>query len=259
MSSSTREKRVFIGVTAYDATVKAQCMLSLFNNIKYLELRGWEVEMTCQLGDCYVCQARNHLVNKFWKESKAPDFIFVDNDLQFSNDAMYKLLTAPSFVEIIGGSYPYRNPLQEGFPISPILDENQVPVGDRQHGILKCDHIPTGLMRITRSALDKMKDEKFVDDKGEYKWFRTGQLYLEKGDNRWWGEDVFFCKDAIEKGVTVWCEPRIDFGHIGFYTSTGNFDQYLRKGGAVQQRDKPTTGDKNGDSSGYNQIRETAS
>ena len=225
--SSSRFK-VFLALTAYDSRCDVLTMISVVNNMETLRKAGYEPSLTVQIGDCYIDQARNKLCQKFLG-SDCDNMIFIDNDLQFDGDAMLKLMKAPENVQIVGGAYPYRNPNQEGWPIDIMVDENKVPVGDRVAGLIKCGHVPTGLMRISRKALEKMKDEGWKDQDGMYKFFRTGMLYKDRGDMRWWGEDVFFCKDANEKGVQVWCEPRINFSHIGRHGTFGNYDEWLKK------------------------------
>jgi hypothetical protein len=91
-------------------------------------------------------------------------------------------------------------------------------------------------MRITRKALETMKDEdwlEFPTREGEtptYRFFRKGLGFgigLEPGDKRWIGEDVFFCTDANRKGIQVWCDPRIAFEHFGKIGTKGCYHEYL--------------------------------
>jgi hypothetical protein len=240
--SSSRKTKLFIALLAYDSRTDILNMLSILNNIKTTELADYEVKLHVQMGDCYVDQARNHCVHDFMK-SDCDEFLFVDNDLSFDADAMVRLLKLP--VDIVGGAYPYRGD-QEGFPCSINLDENNIPVVNKELGIIKAAHVPTGMLRIKRCVFEKLKEmhgEKIKDNKGEYHYFMTGFLFGERGflfdksipDDRWYGEDVFFCEFCNRSGIQVWCEPRITFGHIGRTGRIGNFAQYIGKGGTVQK------------------------
>jgi hypothetical protein len=43
------------------------------------------------------------------------------------------------------------------------------------------------------------------------------------------GEDTACCHKWAEIGGTLWCEPRISFGHIGVKEFSGNFHEFLLK------------------------------
>lgn len=220
------KKKVFIGLTAYDSKLYVYTMHSIFNNIETLKAKGWEVALHVKMGDCYIEKVRNDIMHAFQK-TDCTDLIFVDSDLQFDGDAMLKLLESPA--QIIGGAYPYRSQDLEGFPVKIKTDEQGVPIGNVQLGLLECDFIPTGLMRVRRDALLKIK-EKFpgdTNDKDEYQFFKTGIQFKEDGDHQWYGEDVYFCKICQKAGVIVWCYPKIGFAHIGQLNKFGNFHEWL--------------------------------
>jgi|WetSurMetagenome_2_1015567.scaffolds.fasta_scaffold335916_1 hypothetical protein len=224
----SKRKKVFIALTAYDSRVDVLNMLSIFNNIKTLELAGIEYVMKVQMGDCYIDNARNSLVDEFIK-TDCTDLIFVDSDLAFSNDAMIRLLNHP--VQAVGGAYPYRGD-QEGYPLAIKQDENGVPIGNLELGLIETTHVPTGLLRIRRDVFEILKNKypDRIDDKGIWKFFLTGLLFYHEGDKRYYGEDVSFCKICERAGIIVWCEPRIDFAHIGKKNYEGNYHKYLLNG-----------------------------
>jgi hypothetical protein len=230
---STKKRKVFIGVTAYDQKIFVLGMMSILNNIKLLESKGYEVELHAQMGDCYVDQTRNHVVKTFLS-TDATDLIFIDNDLSFDGDAMLKLLEKP--VEIIGAAYPYRSQDKDGFPVSVHVHDDMRFAGNVELGIIDCKFVPTGLLRIRRSAFDKLKEAypDNVDAKGELQFFRTGMLFEKEGDKRWFGEDVYFCESAQRIGIVCWCEPTIGCMHIGQLNKTGRLSEYLKAGGQLE-------------------------
>jgi hypothetical protein len=240
---SLNKFKVYISIPAYDGKMALETGMSLLNNIRVLEKAGYECFIDSVLGDCYIENARNKLCKSFLM-SNCENMVFVDNDLSFDNNAILKLLSRP--VDIIGGAYPYRDPKKSTFPVSIMLDENAIPVGDPAHGIIKAHFVPTGLMRITRAALEAMKDENWLEQPSNkeetptYRFFRQGlgfAIGLDKEDKRWIGEDVFFCSDANRKGIQVWCDPRIAFEHFGKIGTKGCYHEYLLKNG-VSEEDK---------------------
>jgi hypothetical protein len=229
----SKKRKVFIGLTAYDQKIYVLGMMSILNNIKNLEANGFEVSLNAQMGDCYLDQTRNHIVKTFLA-SDCTDLIFVDNDLSFDSDAMLKLMTKP--VQIIGAAYPYRSQDKDGFPIAVHVHENLEFAGNKELGIIDCKFVPTGLLRINRSVFATLKEKypKNVDAKGELQFFRTGLLFEDEGDNRWFGEDVYFCEISKRVGIINWCEPTIGCCHIGQLNKTGRLSDYLRAGGTVE-------------------------
>lgn len=221
-------KKIYLAIPAYDSRIDVLCMASILNNIKDLESRGYDVIFNTKMGDPYIDQARNWLVNTFLR-TKATDMIFIDTDLAFDTDAIYRLMRCDKGV--VGGVYPFRSEDQNGFPVSPILDENQKPV--HENGLVECQFIPTGLMRINRSVFEALKPEHqmFTDDSGETKYFRTGQVFIHEGDTRWWGEDNYFCEICRRCGIKIYCDPMISFVHMGRLQKKGNYGEYLQNGG----------------------------
>ncbi|MCK9519601.1 MAG: hypothetical protein M0R74_11340 [Dehalococcoidia bacterium] len=207
-------------------------MASIFMNIRELEKAGHETNLLFQLGDPYIDQARNHIVHAFLKTNYT-DLIFVDTDLSFDSDAMLKLMR--NDVGVVGGAYPYRSETTDGFPVKIKIDENKFPVTDYEKGLVECDFVPTGFMRINRSVFGKIYEKypERIDDTGEIKFFTTGQLHLNDCDNRWWGEDVYFCKVCNDIGIKVYCEPMINFVHIGTLHKKGHYGNVLQNGGKV--------------------------
>jgi hypothetical protein len=160
-------------------------------------------------------------------KSDCTDMIFIDNDLSFENDAMITLLKLPC--QVVGAAYPYRAD-QDGYPVDMCLDENKLPIGNKELGLIECKHVPTGLMRIRRDALDKFQKEypKIKDKAGMYHYFRNGLLYLDgEGDENYYGEDVYFCMQCRKIGIKVWCYPKMTLAHIGTFGKIGNYHEYL--------------------------------
>jgi hypothetical protein len=220
-------KKIFISVPAYDSKIYVYGMFSMYNNVSLLEKAGYKVIFHAQLGCCYLDQTRNKIVDKFLS-SDCEYLIMVDTDLAFDANAMIKLILADK--EIVAGAYPYRSADQEGFPISIKLDENRIPIGDREKCLLECSFVPTGLMCIKRSVFEILIKEypDLIDTKGERQFFQTGILFAKEGNRDYFGEDVYFCEICKRAGIKIWCEPNIGMVHIGELHKKGNYDQYLR-------------------------------
>lgn len=224
------KKKILIGIPAYDSKVNALTMVSIFNNLRELEREGHALNFYLQTKGCYIDLNRNRIVNEFLKDGFT-DLIFVDSDVAFEYDAMKKLIDQDA--QVVGGIYPYRELDDKGYPIDIKLDENKFPVTNFQKGLIECIHLPTGFMRIRRDVFDIL-NEKYPenrDDKGDTFHFRTGLLFLDRGDKSYYGEDVYFCKICNEAGIKVYCDPTIEFIHFGTLPKKGRYSEFLKNGG----------------------------
>jgi hypothetical protein len=169
--------------------------------------------------DLYIDRSRNLCAHLFL-ETDCSDLIFVDADLSFDDDAILKLLAHDR--DIVAGAYPYKKSQQE-YSVTLWFDE-QKNCKDEETGLVTCDRIPAGLMRIQRRVFDRMKEGLLPDEREIYPFFQTGMVC---GDGQWYGEDAFFCKRWRDMGGVLWIEPRINFTHYGIQGFQGNYHEYL--------------------------------
>jgi hypothetical protein len=239
----TDPKKIMIAIPSYDAKIAVYGMFSLISAVILLERNGYKVVFWGQLGCCYLDQTRNHIVDKFLA-SDCSHLIMVDSDLSFDGDAIIKLLKADE--QIVAAAYPYRSLEKEGFPISIKLDENRIPIGNREKHLIECSFVPTGLMCIKRDVFDILKKEypDLIDSSGELQFFQTGILFAKEGNKDYYGEDVYFCEICKRAGIQIWCDPNINIDHIGELHRKGNYDQYLRTAGAGNVNRKEQNGNR---------------
>lgn len=256
------KKSILVGIPAYDSKVFANTMVSLFNNIENLRCKGYGISFTAQVKGAYLDLNRNKIVKQFM-DGPFTDLLFIDSDIAFEYDAILKVIEKD--VPVIGGVYPYREIDDAGFPIDIKLDENKFPVTNFKLGLIESEHIPTGFMRIQRKTIETLAEKypHLVDDKGVYQFFSTGQTIMyedtilrlvnevrkyrgmshdssvnvdvehpfEGIDNRYYGEDVLFCKLCNSCGIKVYCDPTIEFIHFGTLPKKGRYSDYLRDNG----------------------------
>jgi hypothetical protein len=256
------KRSILIGIPAYDSKVCVNTMVSLFNNVFDLRMLGYDVSFTSQIKGAYLDLNRNKIVKQFM-DGPFTELIFIDADVAFEYDAMLKIIEQP--VDVVGGAYPYREIDDNGFPIDIKLDKNNYPVTDFKLKLIESHHIPTGFMRITRRVIETLaeKNPHLIDDKGIWQFFGTGQTVMYEDavirlvneikrlrgmphdptvsvdvdhpyaglDNRYFGEDVWFCKLCNACGIKVYCDPTIEFIHFGTLPKRGRFSDYLKENG----------------------------
>jgi hypothetical protein len=221
------KKSVFIGVPTYDGKVDVCATSCLVGNVRSLEQAGWSCEIYYEIGCCYVPQARNRIVAEFL-DSECSDLIMLDSDLWAEAGTFLKLLD--SAYDIMAVAYPYRHG-KEGWPVRIYTHADGTPVTEGPY--LRAEVAPTGLIRISRTQFDRMRDAhpewrtQSVSVKGTpiYAFFDTG---LSRGDGHWYGEDYMFALRCKDMGVPVMIVPNVTVEHAGGRNNRiGNYHEYL--------------------------------
>lgn len=173
-------------------------------------------------GLCYADIARDRLAADFLA-SDATDLIFIDDDVGFPADGLWKLLRHDR--DIVGGMYPKKqDPV--AWPSAILGAPDGRPLVDHETGLIESAGLPTGFLRIRRRVIEVLAtdERRYTTDDGDALW----DLFpRDRFDGRKWGEDFRFCQLAREAGFQLWCEPRITFSHVGRRAWTGNFHEFL--------------------------------
>ncbi|KKN42607.1 hypothetical protein LCGC14_0711570 [marine sediment metagenome] len=127
------------------------------------------------------------------QKEKASHLLYVDTDMTFSSDGLIRLLERNK--PIVGTIYNRRQ-----LPLSPIINCN--PAKMKKDEIFECEGLGFGFMLIERQVFDKI----------DQPWF----FYEDGGEGKkMLGEDMWFCRQALLKGIKVWCDPTLKLNHIG--------------------------------------------
>jgi hypothetical protein len=225
--------KIFLAVTAYDHKVYGECSEAILKNCISLMQHGHTV-IPYYNNDLYIDRSRNLCAHLFL-ETDCDSIVFVDSDLSFDDDAILKLLNHDR--DIVAGAYPYKK-LVEEYPVTLWFD-HQMNCKDETTGLVSCERVPTGLMRVNRQVFEKMQMGMQCDERGIYPFFKTGMVYPD--DPNWYGEDAYFCKRWRSMGGKIWLEPRINFIHYGINGFSGNYHEYLM-GRRIDQLDAVPSG-----------------
>lgn len=212
----------FVAIPCYTGSIIAQCAQSLIGSMSDLSRRGIGTQVFFQLNDCYLPNARNACVDAFLK-TDCGEMIFVDADLQFDADALYKVLSVDA--PIVCGAYPAK--YAPKWTCEPYMKDGY-PELDKKTGLIRAKYGPTGLMKIQRTVFDQMRDANpgwKAEDTNIVTYFDTGFLF--NGDHKWYGEDVAFCRRWHQLGGDVLIDPTIHFSHIGTQPITGCYSEFL--------------------------------
>ncbi len=218
---------VFIAIPTLSGKLPEQTRETLTRFHSETEAQGWAATEIRWQNDSLVAHARNALVGMFLA-SDCTDLIFMDSDIAVGTGVFSRLIQHdPEFVSVV-----YRQKKEPEIYAVNYLNKPEL-WADETTGLLEVSNVPFGLVRIKRSAIERMV-EAHKDD-----WFmvnsrpnlKTWCLFnTELKDNIFWGEDFYFCRLFRALGGQVWVDPDIDIGHVNSdgVVFEGNFGRWLK-------------------------------
>lgn len=191
--------KVVIAMACQD-TVKAKTALSLICALREVE---FEYDIVMSMG-CDLIGSRTRLVRQA-QELGATHMLFLDHDMLLNptfnsltnrmEDPITSLVKRDK--DIIGAPYNFRSlPLKS--TASPLTDL----VSSDATQPYKCNVVATGFLLIKMSVFDKI-------EKPYFNFGRDANAELV------YGEDTFFCQQAIKAGIDVWADPKVQIKHLG--------------------------------------------
>lgn len=220
----TTKRKVMIGTPSYDGKLDAWYVNSLINTIKLSYEKNVDIMAVWVSYDALVQRARNDVV-AVALETNCDDLIFIDSDIEWDPEWVFKLLDHPE--DIVGGTYPKKTDTQELYPIYNSSQNYQ----KHENGLIEVDGLATGFIKYSKNAL-------------QYLWDNSAEYYeQEKSNNRkkmifeigistnkeLVSEDIAACLKAKQGGFKIWLDPTMTCAHNGVKKYVGNFEQFLNR------------------------------
>ena len=220
-------RKYMIATPFYDVKGFSPYIRSLVTTIHALVLGGIDYEFLEISGDSYVWRARNLLAQRFL-DSDCTDLIFIDSDEGWTLESFLRLLKHEE--EVVGCAYPIKNNWHH-YGVTIFCNDDGTPRVDPKTGLIPAQKVPTGFMKIRRSAFEKIK----ANEPDDWLWEKYGDVMRKQQnyfghlivDHVGYGEDISFnirCHRAL---ITLWVEPRADIEHIGTQVWAGNYHKFL--------------------------------
>ena len=206
--------------------------LSLIQSLYMLDHSGIQSQILLPETGSILAKERNDILEAFWR-SDCTHLLCIDSDLGWQPDAPLKFLNYD--LDFIAGVYPARrnNDKLSRYMFLPVVNQDGRMHKNDINGLLKMEGVPAGFMMLSRECLKKMRDH-YPEKKciGSNNFESTYALFnTEVIDGMMWGEDYIFCKNAINAGIVIWCDPTIMIDHAG---EVGSLSEILT-------REKPTS------------------
>ncbi len=190
-------------------------------------------------GDALITRARANLVTMFLDDPAATHFLFVDADIGFTPDQVFRLIE--SGADVVAGIYPIkrvnwdkaRRALQSNPSKAPSAaldyvlefdDPDKVVVAN---GFARVRYAGTGFLMIRRHVLERMCEhpayaslqffrEHSVDAlAGSPNRFALFECMIDPATGTYLSEDFAFCKRWTDIGGEIWADLESRLDHVG--------------------------------------------
>lgn len=212
-----------------------QYTASLASTLLFLRDHGIRCTFQFCVGSSVVHRARNELVAHFLL-SDFTDLLFVDDDMQWSPNAVLRLLGSDK--PLIGGVGRMRVQRPNSDPAvwcwRPLIGPDGALTTDDM-GAVEALGLGAAFMLINRRVFNDMVE-------AHPDWKRPGAKdwpadlrahYFEffrqnhEGEAAETGEDYVFCDRWRRLGNSVWVDPTIELGHVGSWNHVGRLAELL--------------------------------
>ena len=226
-SYSLAGRKVMLGLPTYDFKVTTKLAMALCHFSVLAQQHGVSIKFSNISGCSVVSRARN-LIAKDFLESDCTDLIFIDSDINFDANDLFRLLAWASDPKkgIVAG-IPVARKKGSVFISTLDMDEEGQVVMNKM-GLVRAKRVATAFMCIRKEVFEKLLeahpewyyyDERMTDGKlySFFDFLSTPGGYI--------GEDYLFCDRAREQGFEVWIDPTIKLGHVGYEEFMGCFGE----------------------------------
>lgn len=242
-----KKQHVVIATPCYGGQVFQNYFMSILKFVFAANRAGLPISFIIRGGDSLIPRTRNSIVAEFMSEPKYTHLLWVDADIGFEPDQVFRLLAADR--DVACGVYPLKKIVwpQDGLPEGMTLQQfnanythypynpgAQATVDEQ--GFMEVLDAPTGMMMIKRATFDRMAqaypglryvpDEMLgleaVKDKIAGFHYRFFDVMTEE-NGRYLSEDYAFCRRFQKIGGKVYADCQSKLSHQGTHMYTGDF------------------------------------
>lgn len=238
---------IYLAAPCFGGLVNLYFMGSVLRLQEACEARGIGLHVELLASDALITRARSRLAAGFLAHPQATHILFVDADIGFAPENVFRLLDSGK--EVVAAVCPLKHVDWEkaraaakagvedlqaaaiGYVVRFIpTPDNSVEVED---GIAKVAYGGTGFLMIRREALQRIADahpelRAVLDDGSEAVMVFDTLLEPETGQHL--SEDYAFCRRWRDLGGDIWADVEARLTHVGHAAYTGSLVQAMRRG-----------------------------
>ena len=157
-----RKPHIYFALPAYGGLIYESCFMSMLRFSLLARNQGIEWTVDTMVNESLIPRGRNNLVAKFLHNTTATHLMFIDADIRWHPEYVFKMLNANK--DVICGLYPMKS-------IPPRFVINALPGGAKEGDLEEVATAGTGFMLIKRECLEAMvaayPETKYNDNIGE--------------------------------------------------------------------------------------------
>lgn len=244
---------LLIATPAYGRQLTTVYAVSVLGFMEACQKVNLPVEVVVQSGDALVARARQDLVTRFLETPQATHMLFVDSDIGFSPEQVFRLLEFD--VEMVAGVYPYkhldlervRRATEKKGPFKrPELWAYGVEFEDPakialKNGFAKALYAGLGFTMIKKSVFEKMMKQypelkytsgflptdPYPNSAKRYALFND---LIDEKTGRYLPEDKSFSLRWNRMGGEIWVDCQSQLQHVGPTVFDGDFSTQFTAG-----------------------------
>jgi len=239
--------KLFLSTPCYGG----QCLEKYATSVIKLQIElikeGIQLMLDTTENESLVHRARNVAVGRFLQKTDADVFMFIDADVEFTADAVVRLVKSPHDVSV--AVYPkkvvmwdqVRKAVEQGDERNMAMLSSSLVANIGAHkrtvedGFVELLDGPTGFMAIKRGAFEKL-EEKFPElnckndhqnrDFDEY--CAVFDCMIDPDSRRYLSEDYAFCRRWQQCGGRIFADINTTLGHVGNLPFSGCLNDRLK-------------------------------
>ena len=223
-----RKQHVHIAIPCYGGQVFECVMIGLLKFVIYANKIGVNFSIDTLVNESLISRGRNSLVAKMMENAAATHLLFIDADIGFQPENIFKLLLDNK--DIVVGCYPKKSAPQIDYVMN-VDPDNVTPDGSLkvENDLIKITRGGTGFMLIKREVIDKMfsayPETKYTGNIGldkKYDPFMYDLFSVGVVNGFLLSEDYMFCDRWAALGGNIYADVSIKLDHIGHYRYPGD-------------------------------------
>ena len=239
--------KLFLSTPCYGG----QCLEKYATSVIKLQIElikeGIQLMLDTTENESLVHRARNVAVGRFLQKTDADVFMFIDADVEFTADAVIRLVKSPHDVSV--AVYPkkvvmwdqVRKAVEQGDERNMAMLSSSLVANIGAHkrtvedGFVELLDGPTGFMAIKRGAFEKL-EEKFpeLNCKNDHQnrdfddYCAVFDCMIDPDSRRYLSEDYAFCRRWQQCGGRIFADINTTLGHVGNLPFSGCLNDRLK-------------------------------
>jgi hypothetical protein len=236
----TEQIHLVVATPCFGGQVSSIYASSIFQLQRVLRSRSnVHLKVLMRDGDALITRARANLMTMFLDDPTATHFLFVDADIGFEPDQVFRLIE--SGADVVAGVYPIKRvnwekvrraienkrPKLASSSLDYVLEINDPDHVAVVNGFTRVRYAGTGFLMIRRHVFEKMcahpayaalqffREHSLDALAGSPNRFALFECMIDPNTGTYLSEDFAFCKRWTDIGGEIWADLESELDHVG--------------------------------------------